>query len=369
MIPHIIFHSENESTYFPNFDFWDTAVNPSAPQSPKTSGITQPPVHGFILKEIYDLHSSDPTVVDFVKAFIPKVKASHRYFYQYRDPDKEGLFYVYHPWGSGRDNSPIWDDSLDRISITEGSIPHYERKDTSHADASQRPSKEQYDRYVYLLELGKRHQYDGPGIAAESPLLIQDTLMNAVLIRSNQALIQLGDDLGIDMAEVKEWNQQSKSAYRDKLWNADGGYFASYDLRSNSLIQHREIGGMVPIYTDIPSKQQADSISQYIMDLHDRDYYVCPSFDVDSPLYDSKRYWRGPIWPQMNWMVHCGLQEHGYQQAAEIVRNDLVELVDRLGFYEYFEAQKSVSKTLATGYGGGDFSWTASSIIDLILRS
>ena len=30
MIPHIIFHSENEKTYFPNFDFWESQVNPGA---------------------------------------------------------------------------------------------------------------------------------------------------------------------------------------------------------------------------------------------------------------------------------------------------------------------------------------------------
>ena len=39
-----------------------------------------------------------------------------------------------------------------------------------------------------LIELGKKNQYDGPGIAEESPFLIQDSLINAILIKSNQAL-------------------------------------------------------------------------------------------------------------------------------------------------------------------------------------
>ena len=42
MIPHIIFHSETEKTYFPNWDFWESNVNLGAPTTPKTSGITQP---------------------------------------------------------------------------------------------------------------------------------------------------------------------------------------------------------------------------------------------------------------------------------------------------------------------------------------
>ena len=52
MIPHILFHSENEKTYFPNFDFWKSQVNKGAPSKPKSSGITQPAVFGFIIQDI-----------------------------------------------------------------------------------------------------------------------------------------------------------------------------------------------------------------------------------------------------------------------------------------------------------------------------
>ena len=155
MIPHIIFHSENETSYFPNFDFWDCSVNDGAPQKPKTSGITQPAVFGFILEAIYDHHKDNAEVVSFVKRVYPKVVKYHRFLYDYRDPFKEGLFFIYHPWESGRDNSPIWDESLNRIVIDKNLLPDYQRRDTSIADASERPTSYQYDRYVYLLELGK----------------------------------------------------------------------------------------------------------------------------------------------------------------------------------------------------------------------
>ncbi|MEL6987022.1 MAG: glycoside hydrolase, partial [Bacteroidota bacterium] len=67
MIPHILFHSEKESTYFPNFDFWKSEVNPGAPETPKSSGITQPPVLGFVLEEILNRHSEDEKVITFVR--------------------------------------------------------------------------------------------------------------------------------------------------------------------------------------------------------------------------------------------------------------------------------------------------------------
>ena len=169
MLPHILFHSEHEKTYFPNYDFWNANINAGAPKKPKSSGVTQPPVHGFVLETLLDTYSDNPSLIDFVKEIFPKIVKSHRFFYTYRDPKKEGLTFIYHPWESGRDNSPIWDDSLDRITIDKDELPHYERRDTSIAPSDERPTSYQYDRYVYLLELGKRYKYDERGIFEESP--------------------------------------------------------------------------------------------------------------------------------------------------------------------------------------------------------
>ncbi len=366
MIPHIIFHSENEKTYFPNYDFWNAKVNSGAPNKPKTSGITQPAVHGFIIENLLERFPDNEKLIDFVKAIFPKIVHSHRWFYQYRDPEREGLTFIFHPWESGRDNSPLWDNSLDRIVIKKDEIPTYERRDTSLAPSDERPTSYQYDRYVYLLELGKKYKYDESGIFQESPFLIQDTLMNAMLIKSNQSLINIGKRFGFDTKEVEEWQQQAKPRFKEKLWNEDLETFVVFDLRANEQVLHKEIGGLSALFAEIPTSTQAEKLKNYLQSLHDRNYYICPSFDVDSPLFDSKRYWRGPIWPQMNWMIHHGLKSYGHEKVAKIVKSDLIELVSKLGFYEYFESQKKVAASLTTGYGGGEFSWTAACVLDLV---
>ena len=366
MLPHIIFHSENESTYFPNYDFWNANVNAGAPVKPKTSGITQPAVFGFILEELLRIQDQSEKLQDFIKHIYPKLLKYHRFLYNYRDPNKEGLMYIYHPWASGRDNSPIWDSSLDRIVIKPGDIPAYTRRDTSIADASERPTTAQYDRYVYLLKLGEKYNYDGHQIAEESPLLIQDCMMNALLIRSNDSLIRMGKRFGLDTAEVEEWQSQSMSSYHDKFWNEDLGVYVSYDMRGGEQIKHKEIGGMIALFAGIPSSEKATRITDYLKSLHERSFYLCPSFDVDSPLFDSKRYWRGPIWPHMNWMMYRGVKHYGEVDLANIIKSDTLEIVSKFGFYEYYEPQKSVSEKLTKAYGGELFSWTASTIIDLI---
>lgn len=369
MLPHIIFHSENEKTYFPNFDFWDCNINPGAPQKPKSSGITQPAVHGFVLEKLLDKFPDDENLISFVRDIFPKVVKSHRFFYTYRDPEREGLIFIFHPWESGRDNTPLWDKSLDQIVIDEIDLPKYQRRDTSIAAADERPTSYQYDRYVYLLQLGKKYQYDEIGIFNESPFLVQDTLMNAVLIKSNQSLIRIGKRFGLDVGELEEWQQQSKPRFNEKLWNPEWQTYTSYDLRGGQQIAHKEIGGFVALYAEIPNVEQAVALNKYLWSLHERGYYLCPSFDVDSPLFDSKRYWRGPVWPQMNWMIYQGLQVNGFQETAHVVKSDLIELVNKMGFYEYFESQKSLAEHLTTGYGGADFSWTAACTLDLIAES
>ena len=369
MVPHIIFHSQEEKTYFPNWDFWEASVNAGAPDQPKTSGMTQPPVHGFVVETMLNRYPDDERIVSFCKRIWPKIVHLHRFFYQVRDPEREGLTFIFHPWETGRDNSPLWDGSLARVQLEHAELPVYQRRDLQLADAAHRPTSEQYDRYVYLLELGKKHGYDGIGIFEESPCLVQDTLMNAALIKSNQSLIEMGKRFGFDTAEVEEWQQQSIPVFREKLWNEELETFCCYDLRGGHQIAHKEIGGIATLYAGIPDATQAQQLNSYLEGLDQRKYKVTPSFDPDDALFDSARYWRGPIWPQMNWMIYHGLMAYGFPQTAATVRQDLIDLVSQLGFYEYFEAQEDLLPQLDKGYGGGDFSWTAACTLDLILHT
>lgn len=364
-LPHIVFHSETETTYFPNWDFWDSNVNTGSPNKPKTSGITQPPVFGFVLKKLWDQHRGNDSLKSFIKEIFPKIVSHHRFLYQYRDRDGEGLFYIFHPWESGRDNSPIWDRAMNSIVINKGDIPAYTRRDTMLADVSERPTQDKYDRYVYLMQLGKKYKYDGKAIADESPFLIQDTMMNAILIRSNGELIELAKELNIDAGELIEWQALSRKNFNAKFWNEELGIYVCYDQRAEKQINHREVGGLVPLFSKSANENQALRIAAYLQNIHNKGFYLCPSFDPQDQLFDSKRYWRGPVWPHMNWMIFEGLKEYGYNDLANIVKNDLLELIEKLGFYEYFESNKNRASQLNKGYGGGNFSWTASTYLML----
>jgi len=69
---------------------------------------------------------------------LPKVIAHHRWWYRCRDPQGTGLVVNIHPWETGMDNSPAWDDPQSAVLPTQRP---YVRKDLNHVDASMRPRK------------------------------------------------------------------------------------------------------------------------------------------------------------------------------------------------------------------------------------
>jgi hypothetical protein len=60
------------------------------------------------------------------------------------------------------------------------------------------------------------------------------------------------------------------------------------------------------------------------------DGYVVPSFDLKGAGFDERRYWRGPVWINTNWMLWMGLRQHGHAMLAEEAASSL-GLVARSG--------------------------------------
>ena len=72
-------------------------------------------------------HDNKAMAKDFLSKIYPKLKASHRFLMTDRDPEMSGLVTIFHPWESGLDNSPIWDQPLSRINVNEKALPKFKR--------------------------------------------------------------------------------------------------------------------------------------------------------------------------------------------------------------------------------------------------
>ena len=371
MLPQIIFGQEKEAQYFPGPSFWQTQRAQAAPDSPLTSGISMPAVHGFILWRIYQIAAAkdEERAIRLLKEFFPKIYHLHQYFYTYRDPNQEGLVYIRHPWEGGTDNSPIWDSVLARIKVEELDIPPYQRKDLQKPDAAKhRPTNLDYDRYVYLVDLFRKNQYDDLAIYEKCPFLIQDPLFNAILIWSNESLIKIGHLLGEDVSELISWNELSIYSMNEKLWDAERGMYNAYDLANDQLIEVHTSSGLMPMIGEVPTQEQAEQMLLTLegpaFQLNHPDFYTCPTYSLTAANIDYQKYWRGPIWINMNWLLYHGLLRYDMEEAAQIIKQNSLALIKEFGFHEYFDPRKKEVENLACGTD--QFSWTAALCIDLL---
>ncbi len=366
MAPQIVFNANSLGHYFPEPDFWKTELSPNAPEGKLTSGITMPPVHAIAVEKVYRNARRPQSTLPFLRRIYPKLLALHAYLYRERDPEGEGLVYIRHPWESGIDNSPTWDGPLKRMRVDQASLPPNRRRDLGHGvDPGMRPSDEDYDRYVFLVDFFRRCGYDEGKIRESCPFLIQDPLFNSVLCRANESLVRIAEAIGIDPGEPRAWREKSVRAIREKLWHGEHGIFDAYDLVSGELLEVDTAAGFLPLFAGAASVEQAEMIyrrlnSASFCALHQGNCFTIPNYDTQQEGFDRSNYWRGPVWININWMLAQGLRRYGYTLKADSLQKDLLQLPIRFGFHEYFDSFDG------TGYGTDDFAWTAALFIDLV---
>jgi len=351
MVPHIVFHVYSDG-YFPGPNVWDTG------RPTPTSGITQPPVAGFAIKRLYDRATDKAEAAKRARALLPRIDAWHRWFYDMRDPGHEGLVAILHPWESGRDNSIDWDEAFERVP-TDGVEP-YVRRDTQHADPAHRPTKAQYDRYLYLVQLFRSLGWDNARLHDASPFRVVDPGFNAILIRSATDLAAVADELGEPEIAARNRAHAEKSlAALETLWSDKHGQYLCRDRVTGELIDSASIGGILPVFAAVPKARSA-AIARTIESWAKEVKYIVPSHDPADPRFEPKRYWRAPAWLVMNYMIQDGLRSAGETAMADRIVTSSLELITQSGFAEYYDP------TTGEPCGGGRFTWTAAMVIEFL---
>lgn len=351
MVPHIIFH-ELDDGYFPGPDVYQTH------RPTPTSGLTQPPVAGFAVRRLLDRARDRDMGERRARALLPLILAWHRWFYQARDPEGTGLVAIIHPWESGRDNSVDWDTALNRVP-TDGVAP-FQRRDTQHANPDHRPTEEQYKRYIWLVQLFRDLHWDPDKLHDASPFQMVDPGFNAILIRSCGDIAVLAKELGETAiaAEARAMEQRGLTAM-ETLWNERLAQYACLDRTTNQLSDCPTVGGILAAFAPIPPSRASD-LARRIERLGEAVEYLLPCHDPADKDYDGQRYWRGPVWLIVNYMVADGLTKAGETAVAQRLKTDSVRLIETSGFAEYYDP------ITAEPCGGGNFTWTAAMVIEFL---
>ena len=351
MVPHIIFH-EPDDGYFPGPDVWDTK------RPVPTSGITQPAVAGFAVKRMFESSKNKAMASRRALDLLPRIHAWHEWFFECRDPHGTNLVAIIHPWESGRDNSIDWDDALAQVPID--GVKPFTRRDTSHANPAHRPTDEQYFRYIWLVQHFRSFAWDNLKLHEESPFRVVDPGFNAILLRSCADLAELAESLGENSiaARSRAFAEAGISAL-SSLWSDKLGQYVCFDRVSNRLIESPSVGGILTSFADIPADKAA-AIGKRINQLSENCRFMVPSHDPTAEAFDGLRYWRGPAWLIVNFMIADGLERAGQDVVANRIKADCLQLIEKSGFAEYYDPVS------AEPCGGAHFTWTAAIVIEIL---
>jgi glycogen debranching enzyme len=360
LLPHIVF--TEGARYFPGPEFWQTERSPDAPESPRTSGIVQPAVHATAALEVFRHATDRDRAVAFARELLPKLIAWHEYLYRERTRDGGALVEVWHPWETGMDNSPLWDEALARIELEPHEVPSYERVDVKVAVAAERPSDHDYDRYAYLVGLFRDLDYDSARMREAAPFAIRPVLFNSLLVQSNRDLAELARAVGADPGPLDEWADRT-AAELEGLWDDALGVYRDFDVVAGDRLASWCASGLAPLYAGIPDADRAALLVERIGASGlavGANGWAATSLPPDDPRFHPKLYWRGPVWPILNWVLHRGLLRYRFLDLAERVRTTVVGLARDGGFWEHYDP------LTGKGHGGESFSWTAALVLDLV---
>lgn len=368
MLPNMIFASVPDHRR--DHELWRSYVSPYSPEGVATSGITQPPMLAEAVVRIGE-RLKMPERRSWYGYIYPSILSYHEWLYRERDPHKEGLVVLLHPYESGLDNSPPWISELRKHSMPRwirlieqthlDSLVNLVRRDVRHVPPGQRMSNIEALAYWATLHRLRRKAYNSEALLSRSMFLVEDLVFNCILIRANSHLRQIAKTIGHKLpAEMVAGMEHTEQAL-GQLWDETSGQYYCRSFISHKLIEEPTIATLLPLYAGTVSKERAHRLVEL---LKSRKFfgsaYPVPSVPLNSPYFEETKYWQGPSWVNTNWLIIDGLSRYGFGEEAELLRQKTLQMVAKNGFNEYF------SPLSGEPAGAPDFSWTAALTIDLL---
>ena len=305
-VPHVRYASGTN----PHATFWGRRAS---------SSITQPPMYGHALAELARLGmEAAPVVVD-------QAAAGLRWLLRERRRSPGGLVELCHPWESGCDDSPRWDDLCPGGWSDRG---WYDRKGTLLSSIHRSPGGAPLwndDVAIGSAGFSALVAFNARELA---PLANADDLITAA-----DELVEAIDDRWDD--ELRTWVDDGSTA--------DGsGRVRTHDALLPALVTARSV--------DAPCAELLDPVA-----------FGAPfgptSVHRAERAFDARRYWRGSSWPQLTYLSWVAATSSATTAAATALGDELVAGAAASGWSEHWVADTG------EGLGAAPQSWTGLAFI------
>jgi neutral trehalase len=197
-----------------------------------------------------------------------------------------------------------------------------------------------------------------------APLQVEDVLFNSILCKANDDLIEIANIVREDADGIRRWNETTRAAINEKLWDEEAGNYYDFDRVAGTLLKDDTIAGFHTLFGKVaPAERSQRLIEAHLLnggEYWPKEGFAVPTTSMSSAWFNPENYWLGPVWVNTNWMVLHGLEAYGRSDLAGQVRDRTLNLLQTSGFREYF------NPLTGQGYGTDSFGWSAALAIDLL---
>jgi glycogen debranching enzyme len=276
------------------------------PDSDQEVEVTKPPLLAWTALKLYQTSGNR----DFLDEIYEPMQRWNRWWFEKNDDDGDGIVQYNHPYSSGLDDSPLWDE----------------------------------------------------GMPVESPEL------NTYLVMGMDALSEMAGILGLTADAARSaWRARAETLMQKMMthfWDKDRGVF--WATRDHKPIRVLTPFNLYPLLTGRLGTREADSLVAHLLSPNEfMTQYPIPTVARSDRKYDPNRMWRGPTWVNINYLFIEGLARCGYPDLARLLRDKTLELLMRHNdLYEYYNPETGDPPPNAASV----FGWSSAVFIDLAIK-
>jgi hypothetical protein len=272
---------------------------------PIDADVTKPPLLAWAVWKLYEKDGDREFLNEIYE---PAVRAT-RWWLEENDRDGNGLCEYGHPFSSGLDDSPLWDD----------------------------------------------------GMPVESPDL------NSYLVIQQDILAKIANEIG-EVKDAQMWaGRAADLAQRmiDNTWDNRAGLF--WARKDGQPINVRTPFNLFPLIT---GRMPPDITRRLVEHLtNEKEFwppFPVPSVALDDAKYDPNQMWRGPTWVNINYLIIEGLRNAGYPEVSTELRRRTLDLIGaQKDIYEYYHPVTGEKPPKAAAI----FGWSSAVFIDLAIQA
>ncbi len=320
----------------PHMTYWD-GLGATLWGHEDRSTITQPPVIAYAVERVYAATGD----LAFVARVYPALQAYHAWWQRRRDPDGDGLVSLIHPWETGWDAAPAWDGPMGL---------------SAPGDVESRQAR------MALVGRLAALDYDIQAVQAAGLFNVESCDLNALYQQSLACTARLAEALGRteDAATYRRQADTTAAAIQARCWDDSAGIYRDLAGPDETPLPASAATTFVPLFAGIPTAAQAARLVARLTD--PREFwprYPVPTVALSEPLFAPDRYWRGPSWVHLNWLLYHGLRRYGYTGVADDLAARTFAMVEAAGFWEYY------NPLTGAGLGAHPQSWTTL-VVDMV---